>query len=133
MREVNLRSIDLNLLVVLEALLAECNVTRAAKTAGMSQPAMSRALGRLRALIGDPLLARGPQGLVLTPVAANIQSRLKSVLAEIRGLVAERDFDPSKLAGTVTFAATDHQTILMLPRLMTRLSREAPRLDVRVT
>jgi DNA-binding transcriptional LysR family regulator len=132
MREVNLRSVDLNLLVVLATLLAEANVTRAAAKAGISQPAMSRALGRLRALLGDPLLASGAAGLTLTPFARAMQPQLEAVLGDVRGLLAERRFDPALLKGMVTFAGTDHQTIMLLPRVMRELSRQAPGLDVRV-
>ena len=67
MREVDLRRIDLNLLVALEALLEEKNVTRAAHRLGMSQPAASRALGRLRALFLDALLVDGPGGYLQFP------------------------------------------------------------------
>lgn len=132
MREVNLRSVDLNLLVVLSALLAEANVTRAAERAGMSQPAMSRALGRLRALIDDPLLARGASGLALTPLARGLKPQLEAILGDVRGLLADRRFEPAALTGVVTFAGTDHQTILLLPRVMRELSKQAPGLDVRV-
>jgi DNA-binding transcriptional LysR family regulator len=66
MHEMNLRAIDVNLLVVLEGLLAESHVTQAAVRLGMSQPAVSRALGRLRKLLKDPLLVRGSGGLVPT-------------------------------------------------------------------
>ena len=62
MQEKHLRAIDLNLLPVLDALLRHRNATRAGDEVGLSQPAMSRALGRLRALLGDPLLVRGPGG-----------------------------------------------------------------------
>jgi len=132
MREVNLRGIDLNLLVVLEALIEQRSVTRAAALANMSQPAMSRALGRLRALLGDPILARGAAGLVPTPKALALHPKLKNVLADIRGLVADAPFDPGALAGSFAMAATDHQTIMLLPRVMARLSRQAPGLDVTV-
>jgi DNA-binding transcriptional LysR family regulator len=132
MRQVDLRSVDLNLLVALEALLEEANVTRAAGRAGMSQPAMSRALGRLRALFGDKLLVRGAAGLLRTARADMLRPRLSAVLSEIRGLVAEESFDPRLHEGQWVIASTDHQTILLLPRLMARLSSQMPRVDVRV-
>ena len=72
MREVNVRGIDLNLLALLDVLLTHRSVTRAAQAANLSQPAMSRALGRLRALFDDQLLVRGSNGLVPTPRAASI-------------------------------------------------------------
>jgi len=132
MRDVNLRSVDLNLLVVLRALLEHAHVTRAAEVAGLSQPAMSRALARLRALFDDPLLVRGDRGLVRTPKAAALRPRVVALLREIEGLVSERPFDPARLSGRVSLAATDHQTLLLLPFLMRRLSREAPGLDTTV-
>jgi DNA-binding transcriptional LysR family regulator len=132
MRKVNLRGLDLNLLVVLDFLVEHRSVTRAAIAANMSQPAMSRALGRLRGMLGDPVLARGSEGLVPTPRALALHPALKRVLAEVGGLVAREAFDPGAWQRRVTVAATDHQTILLLPDLMARLSKEAPRLDVSV-
>jgi DNA-binding transcriptional LysR family regulator len=132
MREVNLRGLDLNLLVLLDHLIAHRNVTQAAAAANLSQPAMSRALGRLRALLNDPVLARGSAGLVPTPRALAIQPALRRALAEIQGIVSPLLFDPATWRGQVTLAATDHQTIMLLPSLMARLSREAPGLDLKV-
>jgi DNA-binding transcriptional LysR family regulator len=132
MREVNVRSVDLNLLVLLDLLIEHRSVTAAATAANMSQPAMSRALGRLRALLRDPLLVRGSQGLVPTPAALALQPGLKRLLGEAATLVARRRFDPAAWRGQVGIAATDHQTILLLPQLMRRISREAPLLEVKV-
>ncbi len=132
MRELNLRTIDLNLLTALEALFAEAHVTNAAMRAGMSQPAMSRALGRLRRLLNDPILVRGPSGYVLTARAQGLKPRLAVLLGDVRALVTEEEFDPRTLVTVLTIASTDHQTIMLLPRLMARLSKEAPRVDVRV-
>ncbi len=132
MREVNIRALDLNLLVLLDLLVEHRSVTRAAVAANMSQPAMSRALGRLRAVLDDPVLARGSDGLVPTPRAAALQPALKRILADVSVLVSRAAFDPAAWRGQVTVAATDHQTIMLLPALMARLAREAPRLDVKV-
>ncbi len=132
MHEVNLRGVDLNLMVLLDLLVEHRSVTAAAEAAHMSQPAMSRALGRLRALLRDPLLARGAQGLVPTPAAVAMQPALKRMLAEAAGLVARRRFDPAAWRGQVGIAATDHQTILLLPRLIRRLFAEAPLMELRV-
>ncbi|HEY8564694.1 MAG TPA: LysR family transcriptional regulator [Beijerinckiaceae bacterium] len=132
MREVNLRGLDLNLLVLLDALIEHRSVTQAAAAANMSQPAMSRALGRLRALLGDPILARGSDGYRPTPRALALHPVLRGVLAEIQGIVLPQTFDPATWRGQVTLAATDHQTIMLLPGLMARLSRQAPRLDLKV-
>jgi DNA-binding transcriptional LysR family regulator len=132
MRETNLRNLDLNLLVLLDALIEHRNVTRAAAVAHLSQPAMSRALSRLRAMLDDPLLVRGPEGLAPTSRAAALHPRLKAILAEVRNLVAASPFTPHEFSGELTLAATDHQTIMLLPHLMARLSREAPNVNVTV-
>jgi DNA-binding transcriptional LysR family regulator len=132
MREVNLRGVDLNLLVALDALIEEANVTRAALRAGMSQPAMSRALGRLRHLLGDQLLVRGAAGLQRTTRAEALRPRLVALLAEVRSLVSDEVFVPHLYEGQWVIASTDHQTIMLLPRLMARISREMPKVDVRV-
>lgn len=132
MHEVKLRGVDLNLLTVLGALLRTASVTRAAAELGMSQPAVSRALGRLRALLNDPLLARGPGGLTPTPRALALAPRVQALLGEAQALIAGAPFDPARLEAVMRVAATDHQTLLLLPRLMPRLAARAPGLGLRV-
>jgi DNA-binding transcriptional LysR family regulator len=131
MREVNLAGLDLNLLPPLEALLRRRNVTHAAKDVGLSQPAMSRALSRLRILLADPLLVRGHHGLVLTPKAQVLVPRLNVAVGELKDLFRERRFDPAAEQRTIRIAASDNQTVLLAPPLMARLSREAPGIDLR--
>lgn len=133
MHEKNLRGVDLNLLVLLRALIANRNVTKAAVAANLSQPAMSRALARLRALLDDPILVRGADGLVPTARALAVQPALERVLAEVSDLLAPVAFDPAAWRARVTISATDHQTIILLPAVIARLAREAPALDVDVT
>ena len=82
----NLNSLDLNLLVALDALLRETNVSRAAMRIGLSQPAASHALQRLRDLIGDPLLVRTGARMELTPRAQALRSPLAQTLDQVRGL-----------------------------------------------
>ena len=132
MREVNLRSVDLNLLVALEALIEEANVTRAAVRAGMSQPAMSRALGRLRHLFGDPLLVRGVTGLQRSARADSLRPRIAVALGQIRDLIVDTPFVPETYEGQWVIASTDHQTVMLLPFLIARVSREMPKVDIRV-
>jgi DNA-binding transcriptional LysR family regulator len=132
MRQMNLSSIDLNLLPALEALLRQRNVTRAAADVGLSQPAMSRALARLRDLVGDPLLVRAGNGFGLTPRAQDLAGRLGAALDDVRGIFEETQFDPAAIRRTVRFAASDAQTIMLAPPLMARLAREAPGIDVRM-
>lgn len=132
MHEKNLRGVDLNLLVVLEALLAERNVTRAAARLGLSQPATSRALGRLRALLGDRLLAEGPGGYSLTPRAAALEPVLKGALAEIAGMLDARPFDPATAKGRIRLMTPDLHTARLLSHLLVQVAEAAPGLDIEV-
>ena len=132
MREVNLSGIDLNLLPPLEALLRTRNVTRAADLVGLSQPAMSRALGRLRALFDDELLVRSGRGFVLTPRAQALAPRVAGVLDEVRGLRKPPAFDPRRESRVIRIVASDMQTILIAGPLSARLRDEAPGVDVRM-
>ena len=132
MREVNLSGVDLNLLPVLDALLRRRNVTRAAEDVGLSQPAMSRALSRLRDVLGDPLLVRGRGGLVLTPRAQALAPKLEEALASLKGLYVTPEFDPQAVRRTVRLAATDAYTVLLAPVVQHRLEREAPGVTVKV-
>lgn len=126
MREKHLRSIDLNLLPVLDALLRHRNASRAGREVGLSQPAMSRALGRLRDLLDDPLLVRGPGGLLLSPRAQALQPALAAMLTELRGLLAEPAFDPRAERRTMRIAMTDAQASLLLAPLIARVMAQAP-------
>lgn len=128
----NLRGVDLNLLVISDALMAERHVTRAARHNGLSQPAMSKALNRLRHLLGDPLFERRDGRMEPTPRALDLAAPIHSALSNIsRTLTTPRAPEPGEFAGTVRIATIDlHQTTL-LPALVTRLRREAPQLDLR--
>ncbi|MDR3376413.1 MAG: LysR family transcriptional regulator [Ancalomicrobiaceae bacterium] len=132
MRDVNLSGLDLNLLPQLGALLRRCNVTRAAEEVGLSQPAMSRALSRLRDEFDDPLLVRGHDGFVRTPRAAELLPRVEAALADLKALFQEPQFDPSTAERTIRLAASDTQTVLLVPALMARLAEEAPGVSLRV-
>jgi len=131
MHQVNLSGVDLNLLPALEALLRRRNVTHAASDVGLSQPAMSRALSRLRAVLDDPLLVRGHNGLVLTPKAQSLVPRLATAIGELKGLFRDKTFDPTTEQRMIRIAASDTQTVLLAPPLMARLSKEAPGVDLR--
>jgi DNA-binding transcriptional LysR family regulator len=126
MRDVNISGLDLNLIPPLDALLRLKNVTKAAIETGMSQPAMSRALSRLRDLQDDPLLVRSGRGYVLTPRAEAIQPEVTRAVEHLRAIWQRQRFDPGAVERIVRFAATDTHTVLLLPRLMARLAKEAP-------
>jgi DNA-binding transcriptional LysR family regulator len=92
----NLQTVDLNLLVVFEALIEERGVTRAANRVGLSQPAMSNALARLRRTFDDPLFVRTPEGMSPTPAAQSLIGPVRSALAQLRDIFEEKPaFAPS--------------------------------------
>ncbi|MBM2716221.1 LysR family transcriptional regulator [Mesorhizobium caraganae] len=121
--EMNLASIDLNLLVALEALLECRNVTHAGHYVGKSQPAMSRALAMLRGIFNDDLLVRASRGFVLTSQGERVAQMLPSVLNTIRKMVS---LPTRGRRSKATVAMPDHQTLVLLPRLMQR----APQLEI---
>ena len=124
--------VDLNLLKLLDALLRERSVTRAGQRLGLSQPAASRALGRLRRLLADRIVVRTPQGLELTPRAAALAEPVARLLEGARAIVAPAAFDPATARGRVTIAGVDYTTLLVMPALVARLSRLAPGLDLEI-
>jgi DNA-binding transcriptional LysR family regulator len=122
----NLAGVDLNLLVALRALLQEQNVTRAAQVVGLSQPAMSNALARLRRQFGDELLVREGRGLTLTPVARELQHAVEPALGMVeRVLRLQASFDPATAAQTFRIAASDYGMTLLAGPLRD-LRRVAP-------
>lgn len=131
MRDMHLKAIDLNLLTALGALLRQHSVSRAAREVGLSQPAMSRALDRLRHLFDDELMIRSGAGMVLTARAETLAPRVQAILADILDVVAEPEFDPGKERRTLRIAAVDSQTALFFPGVMARLLKDAPDVDLR--
>ncbi|WP_437984389.1 LysR family transcriptional regulator [Sorangium sp. So ce117] len=119
--------LDLNLLVALDALLAERNVTRAAKRLNLSQPALSAQLQRLRELLGDPLLVPAQRGMTPTRRALELQAPLHEALEGVRAVVAAgAGFDPATSELTVAIAASDYVQYALLMPLAFQLRREAP-------
>jgi DNA-binding transcriptional LysR family regulator len=129
----NLRRVDLNLLVVIDALLAEGSVTAAARRLNMTQPAVSQALARARDLFGDPLLARSGRGLVMTPRAQALAPEIAALLARVAGLIGAAGFDPARSDRLFTLAAGDLAEPFLLPGLVTRMAAAAPRARLRLT
>ncbi len=132
MREMDFRRVDLNLLVALDALLEERNVTRAAQRLGLSQPAASRALGRLRALFSDALLVDGPGGYMLSARAQEIQPALRQTLAGIGEMLEANAFNPAEARGLARILMTDLHAAVLGPRLLSRLAAEAPNMDLNI-
>ena len=126
-----LRSIDLNLLVTVDALLDETHVGRAAERLGLSQPAASNALARARALFGDPLLVRAPpNGLRRTPRAEAMREPLRAALADLTRIVTAGPPDLADLRGAVRLVASDVPAAALGAALTAELAKRAPGIDL---
>jgi DNA-binding transcriptional LysR family regulator len=131
--ERNLRSVDLNLLVVFDALITERNVTRAAARNGLSQPAVSKALNRLRYLFDDPLFVRRDRAMEPTARALELAGPIHGALADIsRTLTLPTAFDPATVTATVKIATIDLYHTNLLSALVRHLRRHAPGVDLQV-
>lgn len=128
-----LRGIDLNLLVVLDALLAERHVSRTASRLNMSQPAVSHALGRLRHLFDDRLLIRRNGQLVPSARALEIAPTLTEALRQVRQVLGPGGFDPAKEKRTFRLAMSDYGSAVILPALLKMLRLEAAGIDLMIT
>lgn len=128
----NLRSLDLNLLTVFDAVYAERNVTRAAKRVGLSQPAVSNALSRLRGHLKDELFLRGPEGLRPTPRAMELADPIRSILVELERVLNPVAFDPATSSRTFRIAAVDYFTVVIAPSLLKIVTVEAPGVRVQI-
>ena len=126
----NLNSLDLNLLVALDALLSEANVSRAAMRIGLSQPAASHALQRLRDLIGDPLLVRTGARMELTPRAQGLRAPLAQALDQVRSLFIADAFDASRSERRFRLMMPDLAVELLMPPLMAKITRVAPNIRI---
>ena len=128
-----LSAIDLNLLVVLRALLVERHVTRAAARVGLSQSATSHALSRLRELYGAPLHGRSGRALSLTPRAARLLPLLERGLGELQLAVSgEPEFQPTSAQRTFTLGMADYLQALIIGPLLRRVAKRAPGIDLSV-
>lgn len=127
-----LAGVDLNLLVALDALLAEGSVTRAARRVGLTQPSMSHALARLRDLFGDPLLARSGRAMVLTPRAEALREPLRASLGELARLLSdEGPFDPRTSRRSFVLVCPD-LLAAFIPDLLRAMSAQAPTVSLEV-
>lgn len=118
--------IDLNLLVTLQVLLEECSVSRAAVRLHLTQPAISKALTRLRELMGDPLFQRASKGLVPTPYATALAQPLREWLQTGARLLEGNEFDPATWQGEFAIEANEFVHLRLLPTLVETLARKAP-------
>jgi DNA-binding transcriptional LysR family regulator len=124
----NLRSVDLNLLTVFDAVFTEGNMSRAAEKIGMSQPALSLAISRFRRLAGDELFERTGRGVKPTPRARELAGPVRRALDVISGALGQgSQFDVSTSSRTFNLVMGDAGELILLPRLMQRNSRASPR------
>lgn len=127
----NLRTFDLNLLKVFDALMAEGTTVAAGRRIGLSQPAVSAALKRLREALGDELFVRSGQRLAPTAFAKELGPQIRALLATADQIVSGSEaFDPSRLSRVFRMSCGDYFTTLVLGRIVRRLQAEAP--DVRI-
>lgn len=126
----DIKTIDLNLLKALDALLDERNVTRAAMRLSLTQPAMSGMLTRLRESFDDPLFVRSQRGIVPTQRALDLAMPIKNVLAEISALLMPAEFDPLNATMTLTIAATDYALQAIAVPFLLELKKRAPHIRV---
>jgi DNA-binding transcriptional LysR family regulator len=128
----NLAAVDLNLLVPLMALLEERSVTRAAARVGLSQPAMSHALARLRRLLGDDLLVRQGSTMALTPRAGELVAPLRHVLAQTAKVVHFPGFDPGTDSRVITVSLTASTAIVVGGHVARLVAERAPHATLRL-
>lgn len=132
MHQMDLSMVDLNLLKLFEALVRDRSVTLAGLRLGLSQPAASRALGRLRRMLNDQLVVRGRLGLDLTPRGEALAGPVSKLLDDARSIVSPAVFDPAAATGRITIAAHDHLSVVVLAGLVSRLERQAPALSLHI-
>jgi DNA-binding transcriptional LysR family regulator len=129
----NLASIDLNLLVALDAILDERHVTRAGERLGLTQPTMSHTLGRLRRLFDDALLIRIGRGYELTSLATDLRKPVRDILKQIEQTIEYRpSFDPTSDEHVFTITASDYATFVVFQPALRRMQEEAPAIRLEV-
>ena len=124
------RQLDLNLLELFEMVYRTRNLTLAGQQLGLTQPAVSRALGRLRQMYGDALFVRSQRGVLPTPFADQLVLPLSAALDAIRATLAHAEFDPATQRRTFRLALSDVGERIFLPRLMDHLREHAPRVAI---
>jgi DNA-binding transcriptional LysR family regulator len=132
MRYTHIRNADLNLLVAFQALMEERSITGAARKMFLSQPAMSRVVDRLQEILGDELLVRTPSGYEPTHRALTVYAELEQILPRVDAVLRGTQFDPSEETAVFRLSASDYGTGVIVPRLMTLLGQQAPKITIQV-
>lgn len=129
----NLRQLDLNLLVALNVLIEEANVTKAAEKLNMSQSSMSHALKRLRIVLGDEILIRTSREMEVTTYAREISDRVRQILTEIQSTLLEKGtFDPATAREDFKIATSDYVEATLGINLLQKLTKSAPNIRIRI-
>src|SRR5258707_521485 len=133
MPPMNWGAFDLNLLIVFDAVMQERSVTRAGSRIGLSQPAMSHALNRLRYMLKDELFVRTPEGMVPTPRAEALAPPLRNALSEMQLALEPTAFDPASADRRFALAVDNYSAVVLVPPLVAAVAASAPavRLDMR--
>lgn len=127
----NIAKIDLNLLVAFDVLLREKNVTKAANHLGITQPAMSNSLKRLRNLLSDPVLVRTSDGMVATERASSLAPKIRKILLETKeALQTVEDFEPLSSSRVFRLMASDYAASTLLPKLLEHINKIAPNITI---
>jgi len=125
---------DLNLLPIFVALMEERSVTRAAERVGITQPALSNALGRLRLMLQDQLFVRERYGIQPTPIALQLAPIIAEAIARLDDAVlGQQDFDPAKAERVLTIAPNGYVEFVLVPAIVARLQETAPGIKLRLT
>jgi DNA-binding transcriptional LysR family regulator len=126
-RRMNLRALDLNLLVVFDAVMQDRSVTKAAERLHMAQPALSHALGRLRQALGDELFIRTPEGMTPTPKAESLGDGVRVALSDLRMILGSAEpFEPASAERRFAIAVNNHAALVLAPPLAAAAREEAP-------
>ncbi|MEM7777297.1 MAG: LysR family transcriptional regulator [Pseudomonadota bacterium] len=128
----NLAGLDLNLLLVFDAVMSERHVTRAGRKIGMSQPAMSNALSRLRFHLKDELFVRGPDGMRPTPRALELAAPIRGALASLEVALDPAVFDPATATRVFSIGTNDYSVSTLMPDVVAKVEADAPGVSIRL-
>ena len=129
----NINTINLNLLRILDALLTEKHVTRAGNKLFLSQSTISNALAQLRQILDDQLLVRGPKGMTLTPRATELAPKIRQIFSAIEEtLQTKAAFDPLTSTREFRIGMSDYTAFILLPKLMKTLAQQAPHIKLKI-
>ena len=127
----NIALVDLNLLIVFDAVMREQHVTKAAKRIGMTQPAVSNALNRLRYIAKDDLFIRSHDGVIPTARAIELGPPIRQAISLVENAFDPTTFDPKNSNDTFNIAISNYTASILFPKLAEILEKEAPNIDVR--